>query len=47
MLCDPDAARRRAVAARQRLQEHFATGPWLDAHEQMYRRLVLPPTSEA
>jgi glycosyltransferase involved in cell wall biosynthesis len=46
-LVDPEAARRRAVAARQRLQEHFSTGPWLDAHERMYRHLASPPTAEA
>lgn len=46
-LADPEAAQRRAVAARQRLQEQFSTGPWLDAHERMYRHLVAPPTPEA
>jgi len=46
-LADPEAAQRRAVAARQRLQEQFSTGPWLDAHERMYRQLVAPPTPEA
>jgi glycosyltransferase involved in cell wall biosynthesis len=46
-LADPEAARRRAVAARQRLEQQFSTGPWLDAHERMYRQLVAPPTPEA
>jgi glycosyltransferase involved in cell wall biosynthesis len=46
-LADPGAARRRAEAARTRLQEHFSIRPWLDAHERMYRHLVAPPTTEA
>jgi glycosyltransferase involved in cell wall biosynthesis len=46
-LTNPESARRRAEAARRRLSERFATGPWLDAHERMYRQLVLPPPVEA
>ena len=37
---DPDEAERRALAARRRLEEVFAIEPWLDAHEDLYRRLA-------
>lgn len=46
-LADPEAAGRRAEAARQRLQERFSSGPWLDAHERLYRHLVAHATTEA
>jgi glycosyltransferase involved in cell wall biosynthesis len=39
VLDQPDAARERATAARQRLQIRFALQPWLDRHETMYREV--------
>ncbi len=34
---DPAGARRRVDASRRRLDADFAPGPWLDAHERVYR----------
>jgi len=39
VLEQPEAARERAAAARQRLQTRFALQPWLDRHETMYREI--------
>ncbi len=37
---DPEAARERAWAARERLQRDFAPEPWLAAYESLYARLA-------
>ncbi len=47
VLANRDAALRRASAARVRLEEHFSSAPWLDAHERLYARAARPTPSEA
>jgi len=44
---DRGEAARRALAARRRLEEAFAIEPWLDAYENLYRRLAAgrPPAA--
>lgn len=37
---DPEAAGRRAVAARARLEECFAPGPWIRRYEEIYREAM-------
>jgi len=37
---DPDAATRRAEAARRRLADRFGEGPWLDAYERLYEEVL-------
>jgi glycosyltransferase involved in cell wall biosynthesis len=37
---DPEAAERRARAARVRLASDFSLEPWLDRYDEVYRRLV-------
>ena len=38
-LTHPAQARERAAAAARRLAEHYGVGPWIDAHEQLYRSI--------
>ena len=40
---EPVLARSRAVAARRRLDEEFAIGPWLERHEAIYRAVKRQP----
>ena len=40
VLDQPDVARVRATAARQRLNTRFSVPPWLDRHEAMYREVA-------
>ena len=40
VLGDPAGARRRAEAARRRLEEKFRLGPWLERYESLYRTLA-------
>jgi glycosyltransferase involved in cell wall biosynthesis len=37
---EPEAARERAMAARRRVERHFAPRPWLERHEALYRSLL-------
>lgn len=39
-LADPDSARARATAAKERLDSRFGTEHWLDLHETLYARLA-------
>lgn len=41
---DPDAARRRADAASERLRNRFGIEPWLAQYDAIYRRISTPPS---
>jgi glycosyltransferase involved in cell wall biosynthesis len=43
---EPIVARARAVAARRRLDEVFAVGPWLEQHETLYRSVRRHATAD-
>lgn len=41
VLAEPQAARRRAIAARERLARDFGADAWLDRYEALYRRVAV------
>lgn len=47
VLADPGGARRRALAARARLEQEFAPGPWVDRYLRLYATLQTPNRQRA